>query len=184
MERTGINQDLRFHGPAVRAETTSFFFPYMTFHESSVGNSGCCCSAAAAEGVAVAYGAAAATCGACPAAWRNCSTPRCGRRRPRPRTPSCCCCCACRSASSAPVTRCTMARKVAASVLMYVVGTRLDGRGRRRFPACPPAGPSRHRADDDGDGAATVGGQSVVPAATAPCISIAAAATGDGSAGA
>jgi hypothetical protein len=101
------------------------------------------------------YGAAA-TCGAaCPAACRNRSTPRCG---------------GCGSASSAPVTRCTMSRKVAASVLMYVVGARLDGRGRRRFPAYPPAGPSRHRADKDGD-ATPVGVQSVT--ATAPCISIA-----------
>lgn len=44
--------------------------------------------------------------------------------------------------ASAPVTCCTMRRKVAASVLMYVVGARFDGRG-RRFPVRPPgAGPS------------------------------------------
>ena len=116
------------------------------------------------------YGVAAMCGAACPAACRNRSTPRCGRRRLRP-SPSCCG--GCRLASSAPVTRCTMARKVAASVLMYVVGARLDGRGRRRFPACPPAGPSRHRVDEDGD-ATPVEVQSIT--ATTPCISIAAVA--------
>lgn len=55
-----------------------------------------------------------------------------GMRRPR-QASSC-------GSTCAPVTCCTMMRNVAASVLMYVVGARFDGLG-RRFPARrhPPA---------------------------------------------
>jgi hypothetical protein len=167
LERMGNNRDGFIGQSGLRPPRSSSHTSRST-SPASIGYSGCC-SAAAAGGAGV-YGAAATRGAACPAACRNSSTPRCGRRRPR-LSPSCCG--DCRSASSAPVTRCTMAQKVATSVLMYVVGARLDGRGRRRFPACPPAGPSRHRTDEDND-ATPVGVQSVTT--TAPCISIAAVA--------
>lgn len=127
----------------------------MTFHESSVGKHGCSAAATAAAAAAAAWRgwgtqvatwaapAHAAVSAGSKAAGSTTSKGGGGMRRPR-QASSC-------GSTCAPVTCCTMMRNVAASVLMYVVGARFDGLG-RRFPARPPpAGPSRHRADGDND---------------------------------